>query len=308
MRWQPGTGPGARRRRVLSRFRRGLIAFATRDVRLRRMAINYLFARFLAPGTLCCIPFADHSIFVDPRDDRIAYTLLTGRHWHRDDLDATIALARAHGRLPDGGVFVDVGANIGTMTIYALLSGTFERAIAVEPDPGNLDILRRNLEANGLTEKVTVIEAAASSAPGEMTLHRDAKNLGAHSLEPGFIMTPSESRHVRVDTLDNLVAEAGLAKDRVSFVKIDVEGHEHDVLQGMVGLLRAGPVVMLEATFDVSSARAARSDWSCVIGPFSDRYRTCANVAQRDPGTGLPVTEALERFRPTAMQHDLVIL
>ena len=308
MRWQPGTGPGARRRRTMNRFKRGLIALATRDVRLRRLAINYLFTRYLAPGTLCCIPFQDHTIFVDPRDDRIAYTLLTGRPWHRGDLDATIALARAHDRLPDGGVFVDVGANIGTMTLYALLSGTFDRAVAVEPDPGNLDILRRNLEVNGLTEKVTVIAAAASSAPGQMTLHRDAKNLGAHSLEPGFIMTPGETRNVRVDTLDNLIAEAGLAEDNVSFVKIDVEGHEHEVLQGMAALLMAGPVVMLEATFDVSNSDAASSDWSSVISPFSDRYRTCANVAQRDPGTGLPVTETLDRFRPTAIQHDLVIL
>ena len=292
----------------MSRLKRGLITLATRDARMRRLAMNKLFAQFFAPGTLCCIPFPDHSIFVDPRDDRIAYTLLTGRHWHRDELDATIKLARANNRLRDGGVFVDIGANIGTITLYALLSGSFDRAIAVEPDPGNRGILERNLAVNGLTDKVTVIAAAASSAPGEMTLHRDAKNLGAHSLEAGFVMTPGEPAKVRVDTLDNLITEAGFDAAAVSLVKIDVEGHEHDVVQGMTGLLQSGPVVMLEATFDVTTEAMALSDRKSLIDPFPDRYEMYADLARQHSDTGLPVLTRLENFRPTEMQHDLVIL
>ena len=292
----------------MSPLRRGLIALAARNVRLRRQALQYLFTRYVAPGTLCCVPFEDHSVYVDPRDDRIAYTLLTGRSWQRAELDAAIALAQAHDRLPAGGVFVDVGANIGIMTIYAMLSGQFDCAVAIEPDPRNLDVLRRNLAVNGLSEKVSVIEAAASSSRGEMILHRDAKNLGAHSLEPGYVMTPGEARSVRVDTLDNLVANAGLASAAVTFVKIDVEGHEQEVVRGMAKLLRTGPVVMVEATFDVTSSDTANTDWQAVIGPLRDNYRICADLAVRDPETGLAPTQTLDRFRPTAMQHELAIL
>ena len=49
---------------------------------------------------------------------------------------------------------------------------------------------------------------------------------------------------VRVETLDTLVAEAGIAE--VDLVKIDVERHEADVLSGMAGLLQSRPAIVIE--------------------------------------------------------------
>ncbi len=148
---------------------------------------------------------------------------------------------RPHWTPPRGRVFLDVGANIGTITIYALQSGRFDHVIAIEPDDANRAILERNLAHNGLAERVTVVAAAASRAAGTMTLHRDAKNLGAHSLEASFARTPAPGQPVRVDTLDNIITEAGVCLGDVDFAKIDVEGHEVAVLDGMPTLLSNTP-------------------------------------------------------------------
>jgi len=82
------------------------------------------------------VPFSDHKVFVDPRDDPIAYTLLAGGQWQRGDIDAAIELAKSAGKLKQQSVFVDVGANIGLITVSAMLSGHFSRAIALNRPPG----------------------------------------------------------------------------------------------------------------------------------------------------------------------------
>jgi FkbM family methyltransferase len=235
------TAPVVKRRSALARHRRMSITRAVRDPRARRYALHHLFQDHLAAGILCLVRFDDYELFVDPRDDKIAFTLLSGRQWQRRQFDNALAVLDLIGRPPRGRVFLDVGANIGTITIYALQSGRFDHVIAIEPDDANRAILERNLAHNGLAERVTVVAAAASRAAGTMTLHRDAKNLGAHSLEASFARTPAPGQPVRVDTLDNIITEAGVCLGDVDFAKIDVEGHEVAVLDGMPTLLSNTP-------------------------------------------------------------------
>lgn len=299
-RWQAGSGPAKRRLSPTRRVKRWLVEWAIRDRRIRRLALNRLFTNHGAEGILCLVPFGDHKVFVDPRDDRIAYTLLTGRAWQRQHLEAAIDASERAGRFTPGGVFIDVGANIGLITLYALLSGRFERAIAIEPDPWNRQILEQNLEINGLTGRVDVLAMAASDKAGTMNLHRDAKNLGAHSLEPGFSMSPvAEPYEVSVARVDELVRDAGVAAADVSFVKIDVEGHEFSVLAGLSGLLGAAPPpIMIEVTFDAGDAGADAARLKALLGDYSQ-------VVDIDrPGRG-PLS--LDAFKPTSNQHELVI-
>ena len=306
MRWQRQEGPARRSRRWSSRVKRFLTRLSLRDQRFRRIVLNHLFSNYTAEQTLCLVKFDDHEIFVDPRDDKIAFTLLSGRAWQRGDLEAAMALASTHDRLPRGRVFIDVGANIGAMTLYAMLSGQFSHAVAIEPDPHNRAILEKNIAINGLAEKVTVAATAASFASGEMPLYRDEKNRGAHSLEEGFVMPPSTTEIVSVDTLDQILQSIGITPNDVGFLKIDVEGHEQSVLLGATRILAAAPPVMLEATFDVSNQAAALADYHTVTEHLKIAYATCAQIDDRQPGTNLPVAYRLDEFVPTAMQHDLL--
>lgn len=144
-------------------------------------------------------------------------------------------LERVCARIEPRGVFVDVGANIGTTTLAALR--TFERAIAIEAEPRNTAILRANLALNGLLDRATVQEAAVSSEEGTVELRLSTKH-GGHSVGTPKAGRPSFA--VRAATLDTLLGEAGVAPDQVGLVWIDVNGYEADVLRGAARLIGTG--------------------------------------------------------------------
>lgn len=93
------------------------------------------------------------------------------------------AVLRDAGRMQERSTIVDIGAHIGTTTIPALTGHGFAHAVAVEPDPENLSLLRANAALNGVDEQVTVIFAAIASSPGPRWLVERRRERGrwAHS-------------------------------------------------------------------------------------------------------------------------------
>ena len=284
-------------RRLASRVAKTLVRLVGQHPRIRSQVLRGLLDRHLAPDVLCLVPFSDHALYVDPRDDKVALKLLSGRPWQRRELNSVIATLKQAGRLKSGGVFVDVGANIGTQTVYALLSGEFTRAVAFEPEPHNLDILRRNLAVNGLDARATVINAAATSQPGTVQLAHHAKNLGAHSVEAAYVARPVDRIDVTAVRIDDALAEHGIAPQDVALVKIDIEGHEMSALAGMERTLAARVPVMVEFTADASdTARVA-----AFLGLFATGYSHVMDLsAESGP-------QSLNEFRWQGPQADLLI-
>ena len=129
-------------------------------------------------------------------------------------------------RLDSVDVFVDVGANAGYFTCIARARD--RRVVAVEPHYRNLQYLLENIDQN-LGPPVEIFPVALSDRPGVMRLY-GLSSTGA-SLLPNWAGSPSAlSRKVPVTTLDNLL-EGRFAGERL-LVKIDVEGHEHEVILG----------------------------------------------------------------------------
>ena len=84
---------------------------------------------------------------------------------------------RAH--TPVGGVFVDVGANVGTYAmVLARQVGAGGKVIAIEPHPVTHARLAFNRTASGVTQ-VTLVAAAAGPTDGELMIETDGDNLGA---------------------------------------------------------------------------------------------------------------------------------
>jgi FkbM family methyltransferase len=129
---------------------------------------------------------------------------------------------------PQGGVFVDVGANVGTYALaLARHVGARGKVIAIEPHPVTHARLKFNCEASGATQ-VRLVAAAAGPTDGELLIATDGDNLGASHIVTG---QPAGNAHrVAALRLQRILDEAGVS--RVDALKIDVEGFEDRVLTG----------------------------------------------------------------------------
>jgi FkbM family methyltransferase len=143
--------------------------------------------------------------------------------------------------VPEGAVTVDVGANLGLYTRE--LARLSKKVHAFEPSHKMADLLRRTSASN-----VSIHEIALSDQTGNAELfipQTDQKMVyGLASLEPAIGASSSNVISVSVPTarLDAIIHQ------NVAFVKIDVEGHELNVLNGAVGLLeQSQPVFLVEA-------------------------------------------------------------
>lgn len=133
---------------------------------------------------------------------------------------------RAH--LPQGGVFVDVGANVGTYALaLARDAGPNGKVIAIEPHPVTHARLAFNNAASGYAQ-VKLVQAAAGADDGELLIETDGDNLGASHIVSG----DASGKAIAVPSLrlQRILEEAAVA--RVDALKIDVEGYEDRVLTG----------------------------------------------------------------------------
>jgi FkbM family methyltransferase len=131
-------------------------------------------------------------------------------------------------KTPVGGVFVDVGANVGTYAmVLARHVGAGGRVIAIEPHPVTHARLAFNRAASGFTQ-VALVAAAAGASDGELMIETDGDNLGASHIVSG--QGSGNSLRVRSLRLQRILDDAAIAQ--VDALKIDVEGFEDRVLTG----------------------------------------------------------------------------
>ena len=143
-----------------------------------------------------------------------------------------------------GGVFVDVGANVG---VYSLsLASHFKKVIAFEPHPVTNKILDLNVYINRI-ENIVISNCGLSDKSGMATLVDDLNNTGASSINK----TAKEddiSYEVEIKQSSDAIMELMDSDTYISLVKIDVEGHELSVINGLLKLLQTGtPIIAFEA-------------------------------------------------------------
>ncbi len=152
-----------------------------------------------------------------------------------------------HGLHPRGGTIVDVGANIGTTTVAALVVHGFGRGVAIEPDPENRMLLRASLALSGIDDRVEVVGAAASHRPGWTKFDRSRRKEGRYRIGSGRIsrrQAAPEDISVETVSLDDLVERGVIEPAAVKLLWLDVQGHEGEVFAGASALLeRRVPVV-----------------------------------------------------------------
>jgi FkbM family methyltransferase len=190
-----------------------------------------------------------------------------------------------------GDLCFDIGAHLGDRTGHFLALGA--RVVAAEPQPGPLGVLRR---LYGGDPRLTLIGEAVGAASDEAELAIDPANPTVASLspewraqvsrDPSFAGTDWRDRHrVAVTTLDALIAAHGVPQ----FCKIDVEGFEAAVLQGLsrplpalsfeyIAAARESALAALDRLAELGRYRFNRSPGESMRFPIAD-WRSHAEMA-----------------------------
>ncbi|MEO8034442.1 MAG: FkbM family methyltransferase [Acidobacteriota bacterium] len=170
-------------------------------------------------------------------------------------------LLRLHRSVPGPGYLLDIGANIGLISIPAALllqpNGAGEsrvRVVSVEAVADNAMALRRNVALNNAESLITVIERALGERAGTVDIQVEgdlAKGEGtgtANILPDGSTLDPNRTYEcvripIQVSTLDALLQSGELAPS-CSVVKIDTDGYDLRILQGATCFIKASRPVM----------------------------------------------------------------
>ncbi len=177
------------------------------------------------------------------------------------------------GRHLHGGVFVDVGANVGNHSVYALKFLGVAQVIAFEPNPAAAELLAVNLALNGLSARVEHRLAGLSDrktaarlvAPGH-------KDLGSTKVTVG---DTGAGQQCFVLTGDEALADV----EAISMIKIDTEAMELQVLRGLAGTFaRCRPKAFVEVDDANRDAFLALVDsYDYTVAESYRRYATNCN-------------------------------
>lgn len=209
--------------------------------RLRLLRLLWRLKCWRTPGLVELFTLSDGSHFAYPLDSVIGFMLYAGV-FEAGEVRFVVE------RLRPGGVFLDVGANAGLYSVLAAKRvGPGGRVIAFEPAQANVELLKRNIEMNALSN-VTIISKAVGDKVGQcqFAVSRDgAMNSLAQTGHPGQKIENWQT--IEMTTLDAALQELKLP--RIDFIKIDVEGAEKLVFEGARETLTAFPnaVILFEA-------------------------------------------------------------
>jgi FkbM family methyltransferase len=138
-----------------------------------------------------------------------------------------------------GGLALDVGAHVGIITlILSRLVGVSGKVVSFEPDPFTSKFFDKNLNWNKISN-VTLVRAGVGKKDGNSRLYRSSEDPADNRLFNSD--NRSESVKIKVVALDSRI------KDKVDFIKIDVQGLENDVILGASKLIKKyKPVLLIE--------------------------------------------------------------
>ena len=152
-----------------------------------------------------------------------------------------------------GDTVIDVGGNLGFFVlILNEIIGNEGRIFSFEPSMRLKARLEKTIKINNI-QNVTIVNLALGESEGSTTLHYNPKQSGLSSIVSDF-ESGSLSEEIRITTLDKFSENIS---DRVSFIKIDTEGYEPQVLKGAKELIkRDNPTIYIELGGDYQNSSA----------------------------------------------------
>lgn len=153
-----------------------------------------------------------------------------------------------------GKVFWDIGANVGLYSIYAALK-TEAHVVAIEPVPANIQMLMKNLKANDLENQIVVIPLSLTNKTGIASLSIPSAEAGVSHVVFRETFDFEGKKNQIMPSMNTI----GLAwrdlqnwfeLEMPNYVKIDVDGIEHLILEGAGDLLNKVDEILVEVNYN----------------------------------------------------------
>ena len=177
----------------------------------------------------------DHSVIIDnmklflDKDDSL--NLHIGPH-------EPMEVNWTNNHIKSGDTVLDIGANIGYYTLMLSKAvGKTGKIYSFEPEPNNFELLKKNVSINKC-DNVILVNSAVGKEDGKLKLYlSDPKFIGANGMHRIYPSKYSSGETIEVDiiSLDNYLDPN--VKKNISFIKIDAEGSELPIIQGMQTIL-----------------------------------------------------------------------
>ena len=186
-------------------------------------------------------------------------------------------LLRSHPAIVGKGNVLDIGANIGyTATVLARATQAGRKIYAFEPEPFNFELLQQTALQPKLAGQIVPMQMAVGAADGTIDLWINDRHHADHRVATEqFRSAHSDSAHsgsnqvsLPLTSIDSFLQSN---PGPVSFVKIDVQGYELAVCQGMTDTLRQNPDIKIVLEFMPSAMRELGFESSHLIDLFVER-------------------------------------
>lgn len=245
---------------------------ATRSWNIRRLAgkaLRRLFPNFRPrviiarmSGNDIPVSVFGYTMYVDGKDLCLAPALMEDGVW---EPELTSFMLRT---LRPGMTMVDIGANIGYFSILAAAKvGEGGRVFAFEPGKRNVELMEKNITANGF-RNIIVMRAAVTAVSGKTMLYTSDLDYGDHRSYPveyervytrGVPIGERVRGREVVDTI-SLDEYFRNIPGNINFIKMDIEGAEYPALQGMKEILRKNKNVVVLTEFWPAGMALAKTD------------------------------------------------
>lgn len=197
-----------------------------------RIIINWLIKRLIPDRVIT----TDYILYLNPNDPVVSGAIALEAY----EIEAVKFIKKL---TRPGMTVLDIGANIGYYSVILGKSvGENGKVYAFEPEPTNFQFLERNIGANSLSH-VKAYRLALANKPGILSFYLHESNKGKHSLID--YQKNTECIKVEATTVDSFITKHGIRK--IDLIKIDVEGAEPMVFEGMKETLaKHRPIIFTE--------------------------------------------------------------